>query len=409
MVTPTYYVYFTSATIVTSAILFQGFKGTPISITTVIMGFLVICSGVVLLQLAKSSKDVPDSAVFKGDLDQVRVIAEQEEPEYEPRADTVRGGAAIVRALSRARTVRQAEEAHRIHEERMAPIGEDEIMQWDGLRRRRTVSDASGSVIRRKPVHPPLGMTHVPDDVSEPDSEVHPGFFGRIGRKGTLGSNHGQHQRGVSPVAMGSMSVAPDKRDSSATDAARSQIYGLYQGTNPPADGAQDVDTSYKPQTSGGKQIHWAGDVTGHERERTSSKTSSLAPPPPTPPPHGNTSQAKRAFSFQNVFHRNKSNASEDGARPTSRGALSFKSRHSDHHPETEEERLGLVQGDTSKRLPKYEEVPEVEDSDEWQVTSSPERLPIGGDLGKQRRRDPYDDYDSDDLDLKRLKTPEDL
>lgn len=34
LVTPTYYVCFTSSTIVTSAILFRGFKGTPSSITT---------------------------------------------------------------------------------------------------------------------------------------------------------------------------------------------------------------------------------------------------------------------------------------------------------------------------------------------------------------------------------------
>jgi hypothetical protein len=110
LVTPTYYVFFTSATIVSSAILFRGFKGTAISITTVVMGFLVICVGVVLLQLAKSSKDVPDTAVFKGEFDEVRTIAEQKEPEYEPRADTIRGGAAIVRAMSRTRTKRQAED-----------------------------------------------------------------------------------------------------------------------------------------------------------------------------------------------------------------------------------------------------------------------------------------------------------
>ncbi len=68
LVTPTYYVFFTSATIVTSAVLFQGFKGSAVTIATVIMGFLVICSGVVLLQMSKSAKDLPDAALFKGDL-----------------------------------------------------------------------------------------------------------------------------------------------------------------------------------------------------------------------------------------------------------------------------------------------------------------------------------------------------
>ena len=103
MVTPTYYVYFTSSTIITSAILFRGFKGTVTSIITVVMGFFVICAGVVLLQLSKSAKDVPDTAVFAGDLDQLRTIAEQEQPESEPKADAIRGAAAIVRRFSTAR------------------------------------------------------------------------------------------------------------------------------------------------------------------------------------------------------------------------------------------------------------------------------------------------------------------
>jgi hypothetical protein len=165
LVTPTYYVYFTSSTIVTSAVLFRGFHGTGIQIADVVMGFLFICSGVVLLQLAKSSKDVPDAAVFKGDLDQVRTVAEQEEPESEPRADTIRGGAGIIRALSRVRTQRQADEVRRMHEEHMEPIGEGETVEWDGLRRRKTISTAHTTSVRRtKTIHPPLGMSHFPDD-----------------------------------------------------------------------------------------------------------------------------------------------------------------------------------------------------------------------------------------------------
>src|ERR1019366_8242663 len=93
LVTPTYYVFFTSATIVSGAVLFRGFNGTVIEIITVVLGFLRICSGVILLQLSKSAKDVPDTAIFTGDPDQVRTVAEQEEPEYEPRADTMRGTA----------------------------------------------------------------------------------------------------------------------------------------------------------------------------------------------------------------------------------------------------------------------------------------------------------------------------
>src|SRR5271169_257446 len=98
------------------------------SILTVVMGFLVICSGVVLLQLSKSAKDVPDVAVFTGDLDQVRTIAEQEQPETEPKADAIRGAAAIVRRISVARQKMEMDEARRLHEDRLRdlePIGED--------------------------------------------------------------------------------------------------------------------------------------------------------------------------------------------------------------------------------------------------------------------------------------------
>ncbi|KAG0023022.1 hypothetical protein BGZ81_008284 [Podila clonocystis] len=55
MVTPVYYVFFTSATLVASVILFQGFSASPGAIMTVVMGFFVICAGVVLLQTSKSA------------------------------------------------------------------------------------------------------------------------------------------------------------------------------------------------------------------------------------------------------------------------------------------------------------------------------------------------------------------
>lgn len=144
MVTPTYYVYFTSTTIITSAVLFQGFKGTASSIVTVVMGFLTICSGVVLLQLSKSAKDVPDAAVFSGDLNQVRTIAEQEQAETEPKADAIRGAAALVRRFSTTREKMEMEEYKRMRaekeQERLEAVNEDGQTQfeWDGLRRRRT-------------------------------------------------------------------------------------------------------------------------------------------------------------------------------------------------------------------------------------------------------------------------------
>ncbi len=193
IVTPTYYVYFTSTTIITSAVLFQGFKGTPTSIITVVNGFLTICSGVVLLQLSKSAKDVPDSAVFSGNLDQIHTIAEQEQPETEPKADAIRGAAAIVRRFSTARQKMEIEELKRLHEEKvretLEPVSEDgqAEFEWDGLRRRRTMHGSlrSRAMTTRLPstpypsITPSLGMSRFPTDeeLAEQDRPLSPALW----------------------------------------------------------------------------------------------------------------------------------------------------------------------------------------------------------------------------------------
>ncbi|KAF5337657.1 hypothetical protein D9758_012997 [Tetrapyrgos nigripes] len=53
MVTPTYYVIFTFFSILTTIVLFQGLKSTPSAIITLVMGFLVICFGITILQMSK--------------------------------------------------------------------------------------------------------------------------------------------------------------------------------------------------------------------------------------------------------------------------------------------------------------------------------------------------------------------
>ncbi|KAL7273117.1 hypothetical protein RUND412_004049 [Rhizina undulata] len=141
LVTPTYYVCFTSSTMITSAVLFQGFKGNAYSITTVVLGFLQICAGVVLLQLSKSAKHVPDTEIFRGGLNQVRVVAEQSEPESEPKADTIRGAATIIRRLSTSRQKREAEEARHAAEDRIRELnGEGGDLENNSRRRRNTLS-----------------------------------------------------------------------------------------------------------------------------------------------------------------------------------------------------------------------------------------------------------------------------
>ncbi|KAL8649689.1 MAG: hypothetical protein Q9226_005472 [Calogaya cf. arnoldii] len=368
LVTPTYYVFFTSATIITSAVLFKGFAGDWKPILTMVLGFLQICAGVVLLQLSKSAKDVPDSAVFSGDLDQVRTVAEQEEPESEPKADAIRGAAAIIRRISMSRQKMEAEEAKKVHEERlrdqMEPIGENERVEWDGLRRRKTVVNGPVQGLqRRKTFHPPLGMAYFPDDYDMRDSRGNPdddeeqqrvdaGFMNSLKRRAQSSLHPGQWRNGSSdaqspmdPVPLTEVDVLPYKGVdySLPTDgsADATHVFGLPQGLNSPRTTFDDARRRLAPP------LH-------HQ------SPSSLAP---TPPPHS----AKRQFSFQNAFRRRKSDAqpeSIDPVRPVSRSGINSRSGNKDPRTKsaTEEERLGLVKGDSTHSVP-----PPDYDDGEWQ------------------------------------------
>lgn len=390
LVTPTYYVFFTSSTIVSSAILFQGFKGTPTSIITVVLGFLQICAGVVLLQLSKSAKDVPDAAVFKGDLDQVRTVAEQEEPESEPKADAIRGTAAIIRRLSQSRQKNEVAEAKRIHEDKlkdqMEPIGENEQVEWDGLRRRKTILvEPQGSLRRHKTLHPPLGMARFPDE--EEDHDLRPpttdvigsgggvfnGRFMNSFRRGASGRFKARNGKCLSTGTPG-LTELPMPPTTSEPATARvpgamemDHVYGLPPNLRS-TDDAGDVDTEYHGKDD--KNILLAEEI-----RPVTSKGSSLAP---TPPPH-----AKRQFSFTNVFNRHKHDAPPSSEiphephRPLSRlgiGSRQSSKEHSltGHKTATEEERLGLVKGDSTNVLTTLQDYAENSDEEDWQLEDKP-------------------------------------
>ncbi|MCJ1354008.1 MAG: hypothetical protein MMC33_003995 [Icmadophila ericetorum] len=365
LVTPTYYVFFTSSTIVASAILFRGFKGTPTSIITVVMGFLQICAGVVLLQLSKSAKDVPDSQVFSGDLDQVRTVAEQEQPESEPQADAIRGTAAIIRRLSQTRAKREELEAIRVYEDKMKdqmePIAENEQVEWDGLRRRKTILGA-GDLHRRKTLHPPLGLTHFPDEDSNDDVEdqrPHTASSGGF-QRGLM--NSFRRKRPQTTIVPGQTKNLGSGTPTQSTHSAMStETFPSYKAdedtmemTNVHArevDGSGDVRPLTTP--SHGRPIVWAPGV---DESATSPGGRSRVGLPPLP------GTAKRQFSFSHVFKGNRSGSSSSNAPPTPvlRKSVGSRQASSSHggipgsvvHSATEEERLGLVKGDSSHTLP---------------------------------------------------------
>ncbi|KAL2267227.1 hypothetical protein VTJ83DRAFT_4504 [Remersonia thermophila] len=388
LVTPTYYVYFTSTTIISSAILFRGFKGTPASIITVVNGFLTICSGVVLLQLSKSAKDVPDAAVFAGDLDQIQTIAEQPQPETEPKADAIRGTAAIVRRLSATRQKMELEEFRRLQEEKLLeslePPSENGApkYEWDGIRRRRTGTFSSyrsatttpttlpggGTFLAPPTPHPPLGWSHIPteEELAEANRPISPALSNLVGSirsraRSVLLPGHPDFRRDqdaarlptvqspMHPVQLTSVTV-PGRGGSAGAGAA-----AAASRSDPPYD-------RVPPGTSGGessRRVQFGGRTisASHARNPSSSSESddadvtrpALAAPP--------ANSARRQFSFQNMFrrHHNPTDSAGGGSRPTSRG-ISSRGYSTPHiRGATEEETLGLVKGDShSNHAPAY-------------------------------------------------------
>jgi hypothetical protein len=371
LVTPTYYVFFTSATIVTSAILFQGFKGTPLGIATVIMGFLQICAGVILLQLSKSAKDVPDAAVFKGDLDQVREVAEQEQPETEPKADAIRGTAAIIRRFSVSRQKMEQEEARRLREDKLKdqlePLRENEVVEWDGLRRRKTIIGSAefGGPVRRK--------SRFPDQTENEDAqrqvrESHGFFEGLRDRAHSVLSSQQRHATSdfgdprspIHPMPLTEINVQSGKPDTpivpygpGSFEEAQEHIYGLPPGLREGRNERGIYSPRSKPLPNSPRDQSPA--FRGHNKDRLALER----------PEHS----TRRQFSFTNVFHRSSKApdrptssepnlASTAAYRPTSRVGLGSRSTSSTSHEQkkamksaTEEERLGLVKGDSHAAL----------------------------------------------------------
>lgn len=365
------------------------------------MGFFQICSGVVLLQLSKSAKDVPDAAVFKGDLDQVRQVAEVEEPEYEPRADALRGGSAILRSISRARSERETNEMKKIREEHMQPIGEGEQVEFDGLRRRRTVIDPnrpltrSGTIVQTKMSHPPLGMSSFPTYESDDDNDsFHPGFFQRLRSRGKSTSSRGSsHAQTATGVGMKNLPPIPQiPQTDGASDVASDK--GSYQH-------AISQDTSYKSPDA---HIQFASlPQPPHEDNDTYLQA-------PRAPAH----IAKRQFSFQNVFGRNRGDSTGEASssrRPNSRHSRKS-SRDGKATSATEEERLGLVTGDSTILLPipshGSDEMnpPGYTDEQDWAIprTDSPGYSPIRSPPPTQgvRRVDTEENSPRDDKDYEK-------
>ncbi|KAF8598391.1 DUF803-domain-containing protein, partial [Ceratobasidium sp. AG-I] len=111
MVTPTYYVIFTFCTLVTSVILYQGLKASATQIITIVMGFLVICAGITILQMSKVDPETLNTLDRKSTmlLAANRSTQDAEKGDLaameEPGVDAIRGSFGAIGSIIRARSM----------------------------------------------------------------------------------------------------------------------------------------------------------------------------------------------------------------------------------------------------------------------------------------------------------------
>ena len=229
----------------------------------------------------------------------------------------------------------------------------------------------------RTPVqHPPLGMSHFPTDSDSDHDEERPstaGFSSILGSirtraKSMVVPGHMREtvQSPMHPVPLTEIAIPSYKGNDDSGNAS----YG-HEGAGDQVYGLRDQKTEYEG-AGGERHITIDEDANSH---RTGSRGSSLHPGSlgPTPPPHS----ARRQFSFQNVFRKSQSQAHpSEEHQPQSRSPMirkglgARKTSGPQVKDATEEERLGLVKGDTrTGRQPTaldYEDDDDNEEEDEF-------------------------------------------
>jgi hypothetical protein len=112
MVVPVYFCFFSSATLITSFILYKGLKASAVTLITMVLGFLVICLGITLLQMSKVDPKVLTKLDRRSTmlLEAGRHPIESEEKGEvtaleDPGMDALRGGFGAVGSIIRARSV----------------------------------------------------------------------------------------------------------------------------------------------------------------------------------------------------------------------------------------------------------------------------------------------------------------
>ncbi|KAK0240817.1 magnesium transporter NIPA-domain-containing protein [Armillaria nabsnona] len=128
-VTPTYYVIFTFFSMVTTVVLFQGLDSSVSEIITIVMGFLVICIGITILQMSKvdpthlSKLDRRSTLLLQAARSQTEVEEKGGIGIEDPGMDALRGSFGAMGSIIRARSARRVSEASRASSYRTRPPG----------------------------------------------------------------------------------------------------------------------------------------------------------------------------------------------------------------------------------------------------------------------------------------------
>ncbi|KAF9490678.1 DUF803-domain-containing protein, partial [Pleurotus eryngii] len=118
-VTPTYYVIFTFFSMVTTVVLYRGLHAGASQIITIVMGFLVICVGITILQMSKvdpeqlgrldrKSTILLQAARQRTETDEKSVAGQED-----PGIDALRGSFGTVGSIIRARSARRLSQSSR--------------------------------------------------------------------------------------------------------------------------------------------------------------------------------------------------------------------------------------------------------------------------------------------------------
>ncbi|KAL0577853.1 hypothetical protein V5O48_004125 [Marasmius crinis-equi] len=131
MVTPTYYVIFTTFTLVTTVVLFKGLDADAKEIITIVLGFFTICVGITILQMSKvdpeelSTKlDRRSTILLQAARQNTQNFDEKDVTALEdPGIDALRGSFGTIGSIVRARSARRMSQSSRTSAVQPRPPG----------------------------------------------------------------------------------------------------------------------------------------------------------------------------------------------------------------------------------------------------------------------------------------------